>query len=42
MSKIYHQSTQLRHSSGTGVERESLKQWEIEQPIYTTTQTQTY
>ena len=42
MSKIYHQSTQSRHSSETGIERESSKQWEIEQPIYTTTQKQTF
>ena len=42
MSKIYPQSTQSRHSSDTGVEWESSKQWEIEQPIYTTTQTQTF
>ena len=42
MSKIYHQSTQSRHSSEIGVEWESSKQWGIEEPIYTTTQKQTF
>ena len=37
--KILHQNNQSRHSSESGVERESSNQKGIEQPINTTTQT---